>query len=295
MNAPAKIETPLAKLREPFPPHQISKLPKPLKRDAAKGRCNECGGYHGLPAIHLDYVGHAALTDRLLDTDPEWSWEPLALDEHGLPAIDRNGGLWIKLTVLGVTRLGYGHAGDKRGGDAIKEIIGDALRNAAMRFGAALELWHKGDLHLESEADDDGADQGHSEKGAVSPDGPTSTLRDQLEQSLEQDASTPKPVKGWREPDSIYSTPTKLHAALIAHHAELERLGIEGTFDDLDEYLAAPEYQEYIRVANKHSPHYLDGPRPEFVPAEFVQTFALETKARDMIAIRGNIPADVEG
>lgn len=35
------------------------------------------------------------------------------------------------------------------GGDAVKEVIGDALRNAAMRFGAALDLWHKGDLHVE--------------------------------------------------------------------------------------------------------------------------------------------------
>jgi hypothetical protein len=55
--------------------------------------------------------------------------------------------MWIKLTVCGVTRLGYGHAEGKQGGDAIKEVIGDALRNAAMRFGAALDLWHKGDLH----------------------------------------------------------------------------------------------------------------------------------------------------
>ena len=42
-----------------------------------------------------------------------------------------------------------GHAGSKTGGDAIKEVIGDALRNAAMRFGAALDLWHKGDLHAD--------------------------------------------------------------------------------------------------------------------------------------------------
>lgn len=166
----------LAKLREPFAPHHISKLPKPTKQqtdavrsDFKKGiRCELCGSWHHPDVIHLDYVGHAALTDRLLDTDPEWSWEPLSLDERGLPAIDANGGLWIKLTVLGVTRLGYGHAGEKRGGDAIKEIIGDALRNAAMRFGAALDLWHKGDLHS-----DDGTDQGQSQRGAVGPDGPT--------------------------------------------------------------------------------------------------------------------------
>lgn len=156
MNAQSKIEPPsLEKLREPFPPHQISKLPKPTKQqtdavraDFKKGiRCKICGAWHHPDVVHLDYVGHAALTDRLLDTDPHWTWEPVSFGQDGLPAFDQNGGLWIKLNVLGVTRLGYGSADGKKGGDAIKEIIGDALRNAAMRFGAALDLWHKGDLH----------------------------------------------------------------------------------------------------------------------------------------------------
>lgn len=146
--------TGLALLREPFPANQISKLPKPLKRDAQKGKCNECGGWHGLPALHLDYVGHAALTDRLLDADPNWTWEPAGIDAQGLPALDRDGGLWIKLTVCGITRMGYGDAQGKTGGDAMKERIGDALRNAAMRFGAALDLWHKGDLHAHDEDDE---------------------------------------------------------------------------------------------------------------------------------------------
>lgn len=100
----------------------------------------------------LDYVGHAALTDRLLDADPEWNWEPLHIDpDTGLPALDAIGGLWIRLTVCGVTRLGYGDAGEKKGTNAMKERIGDALRNAAMRFGAALDLWHKGDLHADAQ------------------------------------------------------------------------------------------------------------------------------------------------
>lgn len=119
----------LQRLRVPFPQNQISYIPK--------------GG------VKLAYVGHAALTDRLLDTDIVWSWEPLSMSPEGLPVMDGFGGMWIKLTVCGVTRLGYGHAGDKEGGDAIKEVIGDAMRNAAMRFGAALDLWHKGDLHGE--------------------------------------------------------------------------------------------------------------------------------------------------
>lgn len=148
----------LAKLREPFPPNQISKLPKPTKAqteavraDFKKGvRCQLCGSRHHPDVVHLDYVGHAALTDRLLDVDPEWTWEPMGRTPEGLPVI--NGGLWIKLTVCGVSRYGFGAADGKSGGDAIKEMIGDALRNAAMRFGAALDLWHKGDLHADDEA-----------------------------------------------------------------------------------------------------------------------------------------------
>ena len=113
-------------LRTPFPAEAIGKLPR--------------GG------INLDYVGHAAVTDRLLTIDPEWNWEPVAVDEHGLPAYDRAGGLWIRLTVSGVTRLGYGDGADP------KVRIGDAIRNAAMRFGVALDLWSKDEL--ESQVDD---------------------------------------------------------------------------------------------------------------------------------------------
>lgn len=115
----------LAKLRDPFPADQIGKLPK--------------GG------ILLDFVGHGFLTARFLDVDPEWTWQPFALDANGLPLLDEAGGLWIRLTVCGVTRIGYGDAGGKKGANAVKEAIGDALRNAGMRFGAALSLWCKGD------------------------------------------------------------------------------------------------------------------------------------------------------
>jgi hypothetical protein len=153
-----KKKTGLELLREPFPSNQISKLCRSTKRDNTKGNCKVCGGYHGQPSIALDYVGHAALTDRLLDADPMWTWEPLAVSQNGYPVIDNDGGMWIKLTVCGVARLGYGDAQGKSGGDAMKERIGDALRNAAMRFGAALDLWHKGDLHVE---DDDKTDLAH--------------------------------------------------------------------------------------------------------------------------------------
>ena len=151
--------TALKKLREPFKANEISKLPKPtkaqtdeVKQDFKKGiRCTICGAWHHPNVVHLDYVGHAALTDRLLKVDPMWDWQFFSVDDRGLPVLDSDGGMWIKLTVCGVTRLGYGDAQGKSGGDATKERIGDALRNAAMRFGCALDLWHKGDLSIADE------------------------------------------------------------------------------------------------------------------------------------------------
>ncbi len=190
MNKPAKepqgpaIEkTGLELLREPFPQSHISKLPKPtrhqtdeVKADFKKGvRCEVCGGWHHPRVIHLDYVGHAALTDRLLDCDPTWNWEPVAVNEDGTPSFDAFGGMWIKLTVCDVTRLGYGHPDGKKGGDAIKELIGDALRNAAMRFGAALDLWHKGDLH--------GMDEGEPPIAVTVSPGQYVSLRDKAHEA----------------------------------------------------------------------------------------------------------------
>lgn len=140
------MSEPLAALREPFPQSAVGLLPKPYTKDAPRGNCDVCGKWHGLPAMHLDFVGHGAVTARLLDVDPEWNWEPLALDAAGLPALDRHGNLWIKLTVCGVTRLGVGD------GPSMKVLIGDAIRNAAMRFGVALDLWVHGQ---EDEKQDD--------------------------------------------------------------------------------------------------------------------------------------------
>lgn len=152
------IDSALRELQKPFAPEEVEKLPKPMwknawkddnGRDLRKGKCDECGGYHCLSnTIHLDYIGHAGVTRRLLEVDPLWDWEPLAMDEDGLPRFDRFGGLWIRLRVCGVTRLGYGDAAGKSPGTtAVKEIIGDAIRNAAMRFGVALDLWSKLDRH----------------------------------------------------------------------------------------------------------------------------------------------------
>jgi len=152
-------------LRAPFPPERIEKLPKPKWKgawDDARGKhCDICHGYHVLEnSIHLDYVGHANCTERLLEADPFWDWEPLAYTEAGTPLFT-DGGLWIKLTVCGVTRIGFGD------GKNVKEVIGDAIRNAAMRFGVALDLWSKVDLHEGVNAGDGKTSQNRSARQSV--------------------------------------------------------------------------------------------------------------------------------
>lgn len=145
-------------LRAPFDKALISLLPKvnckactDNKREKHCDRhqmvkCRECGAWITTQHIHLSYVGHAETTDRFLDVDPEWTWEPMAFDSEGLPKLDRNGGLWMRLTIAGVTRPAYGDSQGKDGPNAVKEAIGDGLRNGGMRFGVALDLWAKSDL-----------------------------------------------------------------------------------------------------------------------------------------------------
>ncbi|HKY49709.1 MAG TPA: hypothetical protein VJP45_00485, partial [Candidatus Limnocylindria bacterium] len=127
----------LAKLREPFDETSISKLPKGVAKDQPKARCDVCGGWHEPARLHLDYVGHADVTERLLSVDPSWNWRPIARTPEGLPLfeVDDKGrpvGLWIELEVAGMTRLGYGSVETGKP-EPVKELIGDAIRNAAMR------------------------------------------------------------------------------------------------------------------------------------------------------------------
>lgn len=172
---------PLLDLLKPFPEEMVGKLPRIICPGCSRNRgscdehkkakCDECGAITSPRHIHLDYVGHADVTKRLIETDPAWSWEPVERDvdpqvltaaiatgnpdmvkavlDAAPPKFDVDGhgnpvGLWIYLTVLGVRRRGYGSCPGNQS-DAAKVLIGDALRNAAMRFGVALDLWAKGD------------------------------------------------------------------------------------------------------------------------------------------------------
>jgi hypothetical protein len=96
--------------------------------------------------INLAYVSHADITKILIEVDPAWSWQPIEW-VNGRPAINVENGtatMWGTLTLLGKPMLGVGSVrADKQ--DLDKELVGDFLRNAAMRFGIALSLWSKQD------------------------------------------------------------------------------------------------------------------------------------------------------
>jgi hypothetical protein len=104
-------------LRKPFRPEQIGKLPATPKRPA------------------LDFVGHAAVTDRLNKIAPDWTYTIDNLAEI-------NGKFWIRgtMTIGGVSRPEFGD------GDDPKEAIGNFIRRAAMRFGVAIDLWSREEL-----------------------------------------------------------------------------------------------------------------------------------------------------
>jgi hypothetical protein len=172
------------KLRWPFPTDLVCYRPQPWCKacndaksrvcsDHKKQWCDTCR--QSLTEAHADlaYIGHADVNERLDLVDPEWSWRHIAVSlppealahpldssmalqhviENSLPRYDNEGGLWIEMTVHNdkgdpIQRFGYGDAPGKRGSSAIKEIIGDAIRNAAMRYGVARYLWSRSDIAL---------------------------------------------------------------------------------------------------------------------------------------------------
>lgn len=104
------------KLRAPFPPDAIEQ--------------KKIGN------LSFAYINHANVTDRLIEVDPTWYWTPIAVNPStGMPLLDDHNGLWIRLTICGVTRIGYGASEPhQKGADAVKTAVSDAIKNAAMRF-----------------------------------------------------------------------------------------------------------------------------------------------------------------
>jgi hypothetical protein len=128
-------EAQAALLLDPFAPESVGQKPKKNKQTGE--------------TVWLDYVGHAEVTERLCLVDPEWTYDFFAVGDDGGPLIrtsddGKTAELWINLTVAGITRPGVGTVSTEAwSGEVAKELISDALRNAAMRFGVALDLWKK--------------------------------------------------------------------------------------------------------------------------------------------------------
>ena len=164
-------------LRKPFPREQIGKLPATARRPA------------------LDYVGHAAVTDRLNTAAPDWTY---TIDER-FTATTRElikgqdvdvVSCWIRgtMTVAGVSRCEFGDGADP------KEALGNFLRRAAMRFGVAIDLWSKEALQTSAPAtgghrqgaekvmEPQGADNGEAPSSVApfAPGSETAALWDQL-------------------------------------------------------------------------------------------------------------------
>ena len=244
MTAPAAPEmptTPVAgmddprweALRAPFDDDVLEWKPQPMKatpkdreeRRQASGRCVRgghalngdaisaddfyCGGYH-VRAVHIAYVGHAELTMRLNDvcSPVGWDWEPVGVDDRGWPII-QNGGMWIRLTILGTTKVGFGDWGDNSGANGVKELIGDALRNAAMRFGIATYLWSKSERSLALKYAD------AAEKETTAPQ-----QQQQPQQRQERQQDRPATQQAQQEPNDFQKATARHRAAIARAHPE---------------------------------------------------------------------------
>lgn len=198
-------------LRQPTPAHLLSLKPVNVRKDDSKSKCRLCGTYAGSHQ-HLTFAGHAAITDRLLAADPAWRWDPVPDPASlGLPALP--GTLWIALTVCGVTRYGFGDSEGKTGPNAVKECIGDALRNAAMRFGVGLELWHKGDLHAD-----------HQEPPAPAAAAPRPQ---QAQQPAQEAAQAPAPAPADDQPRQPLATAQEYVEAMLATTSPAATVGLQ--------------------------------------------------------------------
>jgi len=97
--------------------------------------------------MQLRYLSHVWVSRAFSEVDPEWWWEPMGHDEQGQPVVERDSqgqpvGLWIWLHLCGTKIPGYGSVEPGKR-EAIKELIGDALRNSGMRRNVGGSLWTK--------------------------------------------------------------------------------------------------------------------------------------------------------
>lgn len=164
---PAKWEKP--------PPSMIEQIPKGNTR--------------------LDYMGHAAVTRALIEVDPEWNWglgwadgeghiDAFAMTNPAQPTV-----MLGTLTVLGVTRQCVGTVDRWKGPDTFKELIGDLLRNGAMRFGIGTALWSKSQWEALPESSDGGEGTATPRAGAPSDTTVSKPTWEQVKQRIQVELS----------------------------------------------------------------------------------------------------------
>lgn len=280
----------LEKLRAEFPNASVGYLPKVTCfqcRDSRtkncekheKKKCPKCNNYMTTAHVDLDYIGHAVVTDRLLTIDLEWDWEPVERDtnphhlssaiETGNPEVLRaylNScppkfvrdekqnpvGLWIYLTVGGMTRKGYGTA-SWNAGDGEKELIGDAIRNAALRFGVALEYW-SANAELESLIQEQ--DQPNKNTTTVEPPPPPTKGkkgRPPTEKALEAAGATPE------DHALAVQTVSELSARDLSEALSERNLALGGSVEDRRKRLIAALTKD-VAEARKREEAPADGP-----------------------------------
>lgn len=176
-------------LRKPFHASQIGHKPQPWCRACSQNKqqkhcenhrvisCKICRQRVTEAHLDLDFVGHAAVTLRLLEVDPHWAmvFVPHKLyDDLGLPNPGQ-AGAWIVLRVLGKPQYGIGETEGTQleGGNAIKALVSDCIKNASMRFGVAIETWSKEDLAAERSAEAEQRDEVNRELGGTTPNSGT--------------------------------------------------------------------------------------------------------------------------
>jgi hypothetical protein len=146
--------------------------------------------------------------------------------------------MWIYLTICGVTRLGFGDPGDNSngGGSAVKEIIGDALRNAGMRFGVGLDLWHKGDLHPAAQAGAQGGQQQAQRPADGSAATPGDQARAEQDRAAEQAPGDPSEVTAQTWVDRMVGT-----QSLAVTTAMMRDAGLGGKLQEQVQIPGQPE------------------------------------------------------
>lgn len=218
-------------LRRPFDPKLIQKLPATQKRPA------------------LDYVGHAAVTDRLNKEAPGWTYEIVRFVEIGGDA--SSDGLPHLMAVYGYMKIGsvvryeVGEAdGVAEYGRELKGAMSDFIRRAAMRFGVALDMWAKEDLNVAlSAAPGESTVQSNTGQGSV-----TSPRDASGAQAADVPLTTPGSLQG--DPAASPSLSVVPGGTTDAAASE-EATGGEATVTPSSEaapvYLSADEKKELIR------------------------------------------------